>query len=488
MLGLRWVVWDGIFAQGMETLVLGPFLVAYALQFGASNLLIGILAAIPQLAQFNQIPGVYLIEKLRKRRLITVVCAGLSRPALLIMAAAAFIASPFWALTVMTIGFTIRYLLGATAGVSWNAWMRDLIPQESLGRFFANRLALTTGLGAVVSILAGLFVDAWRDQWPEGVRYAFVVLLVLAFVSGVACVFAMARIPEPRMPPTAIEFQFLTTLTRPFRDINFRRLIFFLASWNFAVNLASPFFAVYMLDRLDIDLTTVIILTTLSQFTNVLVLRQWGRIADRFSNKSVLRLAAPLFIVCIFAWTFTTMPEKHAFTVPLLVVIHALMGVATAGVTLASGNVGLKLAPKGEGASYLAASSLATAMAAALAPIIGGAFADFFAARELSLSLHWASPASDVLIEAVNLRAWDFFFLFATVLGMYSIHRLAFVREVGEAEDHIVLHEILMETRRNVRSISTVAGLKQASEFPFSLLVRTLRRRQARRRRPSDPA
>lgn len=480
MLGLRWVVRDGLFSQGMETLVIGPFLVAYALELGASNLMIGLLAAIPQLAQFNQIPGVYLIEKIRKRRLISVVTAGLSRPALLVMAAAAFIESSQAALTVLAVGFTVRYLLGAMAGVSWNAWMRDLIPQDLLGRFFANRLAMMTAFGAAVSILAGALVDLWREAWPGEVRYAFVVLLVLAFISGVICVYCIARIPEEQMPATTVEFRFLETLSRPFRDENFRRLILFLASWNFAINLAAPFFAVYLLDLLHLDLTLVIALTVLSQLTNVLVLRLWGRVADRFSNKSVLAVAAPLFILCIFAWTFTTMPDKHAFTLPLLVVIHALTGIATAGVTLASGNIGLKLAPKGEGAAYLAAASLATALAAAIAPIIGGAFADFFQARELSLTIHWVSPVSDVVIEAANLRHWDFFFLFATVLGLYSIHRLALVREVGEVDEHIVLHEILMETRRNVRAISTIAGLKQATEFPFSVLARTMRRRARR--------
>jgi len=54
------------------------------------------------------------------------------------------------------------------------------------------------------------------------------------------------------------------------------------------------------------------------------------------------------------------------------------------------------------------------------------------------------------------------------------------VREVGEVDEHIVLHEILMETRRNVRAISTIAGLKQATEFPFSVLARTMRRRARR--------
>ena len=38
----------------------------------------------------------------------------------------------------------------------------------------------------------------------------------------------------------------LSLLTTPLRDSNFRHLVLFLSSWNFAVNLAAPFFTVYM--------------------------------------------------------------------------------------------------------------------------------------------------------------------------------------------------------------------------------------------------
>jgi hypothetical protein len=40
-------------------------------------------------------------------------------------------------------------------------------------------------------------------------------------------------------------------LFAPLREGNFKRLIFFLASWNFAANLAAPFFTVYMLRSLN---------------------------------------------------------------------------------------------------------------------------------------------------------------------------------------------------------------------------------------------
>jgi MFS family permease len=293
----------------------------------------------------------------------------------------------------------------------------------------------------------------------------------------------MARMPDGAMPGKVLRLDLAALLVRPFRDENFRRLMLFLGSWNFAVNLAAPFFTVYMLTRLGMDLTTVTVLTVLSQLANALVLREWGKIADRFSNKSVLSVCAPLFILCIFAWTFTTFPDRHAMTVPLLVGLHILTGVATAGVTLASTNIGLKLAPEGEATVYLASSSLVNSIAAGLAPVIGGLCADFFVNRELSLIIQWTAPGREVSVPALSVQHWDFFFVFATIIGAYSVHRLGLVREVGEVAERQVLNELLVDAKRTVRNLSSIAGLRAVTEFPMESLRRSLRRRRRQRGR-----
>lgn len=489
LLGLPWLTRNGLAAQTMETLTIGPFLVAYALIFDASNLVIGMLAALPFLTQFVQLPAVILVEKVRQRRLTSTLFAAVSRPMHLVMAAAAFVASPAWALALITVGLTLRYGLGAVVACGWNSWIRDLVPEDVMGRYFARRLMYATAISIPLGLGAALFVDNWKAWWPEGQAYAYAVLMTVAFLGGAFSVYCMGKIPEPKMPPAGEALRLRQQLAQPFRNLNFRRLIMFLGSWNFAVNLAAPFFAVYLFKRLEFSLTMVTMLTLLSQVANILVLRQWGAIADRFSNKSVLKVSAPLFIVCIFAWTFTTLPEKHMLTIPLLIVIHIVTGIATAGVSLSTNNITLKLAPKGRAASYLVASSLVNSMAAGIAPVLGGLTVDFFISQELSLMVEWSGRGTDVVIEALNFRHWDFFFLFAALLGAYSIHRLAMVEETGEVEERIVIDEILIATRQSVKNLSSVAGLRALTEFPIELLRRELRKRKRKRRKaPAESA
>lgn len=77
--GLRAVIKDGLASQAMVTFTGGAFLVAFALKLGASNLMIGLLAAIPPLMELVQIPSIYLVEKVRNRRVISVYASASSR-------------------------------------------------------------------------------------------------------------------------------------------------------------------------------------------------------------------------------------------------------------------------------------------------------------------------------------------------------------------------------------------------------------------------
>jgi len=296
------------------------------------------------------------------------------------------------------------------------------------------------------------------------------ILFLLGTVIGMIGILFLAKTPEIKMPETDGKLEILKLIRQPFRDENFRKLMAFMCSWNFAVNLAGPFFMVYMLKRLGLSMSFIIGLSIISQIFNFLFLKLWGRYTDRFSNKSVLAISGPLFIISILAWTFTTMPEKYFLTIPLLIVIHVIMGLSSAGVSLASGNISLKLAPKGQATAYLAANTVANSIAAGIAPILGGKFADFFAGRELAWTLKYTSPTGEISLPTLNLQQWDFFFAFAFIIGLYALHRLAMIKEVGEVEEKIIAQELYTEVRTQVRTLSSVEGVKQMISFPLIIV------------------
>ncbi|RLF61147.1 MAG: MFS transporter [Thermoplasmata archaeon] len=466
--GLKAVIKDGLTSQAMITLTGGVFLVAFALKLGASNKVIGLLAGIPPLMQLIQLPSIYLVEKYRKRRTICIYASLLSRVFWLLIAFIPFIVSPEIGLIILIISLLLHTALAAISNTSWNSWMHDLIPHEQLGTFFSKRMSLTTSVGVVLYLIAGYFIDFWKGVFPEYELYAYSLLFSLGFIFGIMGVYFISTIPEPRM-----YINRKIDLLMPFKDRNFKNLMVFLASWNFAVNLAAPFFTVYMIKRLNLGISLIISLTVLSQIVNVLFFGIWGKLSDKFSNKSVLSVSGPLFMTCIFMWTFTTLPEKYVLTFPLLVVIHILMGISMAGVTLASRNISIKLAPKGQSTSYLAVSSIVNSIAAGIAPIIGGHFADFFAGYEFSMLIRWKSPNGEVIFHTLDFQQWDFFFFFAFLIGLYSIYRLSMVKEAGDVGEKVIIHELIYE----MRNLSSVGGLRRMIQFPF-LMMECLKRKR----------
>lgn len=472
--GLKNVIMDGLTTQAIATLTGGIFLVAFALKLGASNLIIGILAAIPPLGQLIQIPAIYIVEKYRVRREICIVSTAVSRSFWLLIALIPFLVLIINPMTLLIIALTINAAFSAIGGCSWNSWMRDLVPVDRMGSFFGKRMIYASIVGIFFSLAAGIFIDYWKQLYPENELYAYSYIFFAGFLTGMLGLYFLSQTPEPRIVIMQEKINFARLLMQPFKDTNFKNLIIFLGSWNFAVNLAAPFFTVYMLMRLKLDMSTIILLMLLNQVVSIAFLHLWGKYSDRFSNKSILSINGPLFIGCILAWTFTARPDTYSLTMPLLVVIHILMGISTAGITLSSGNIGLKLAPKGQATSYLAASSFVNSLAAGIAPVLGGLFADFFADRKLLMKIVWESPGRILDIQPLYFQSWDFFFLLAFLIGFYSIHRLALVKEVGEVEEKIVINELMSEVRRDMRSFSTASGLRSTIQFPFSVLRSTI--------------
>ena len=466
----RMLVGDGMCVMAMVTLQGGVFLTAFALALGASNYEIGLLTTIVFASQFMQVAGLGLLRWWPKRRAWVVLLCALSRlqwvfiiliPVLFLDRGVTFLLQ--WLL--------VAALIGAMAGPAWNSLMRDIVPERVRGRFFARRLAWGTGLALVCTLLGGAAIDWWKSAFPDRVPHGYSALFAVGLLFGLASLWAVARLPETAMPKRHDD-SVAGQLLAPLKDTNFRHLLWFIAIWSFAVNMAAPFFAVYMLKRIGLPVFLVTLFVVLSQLSNILFLNVWGRLADRFSNKPVLGLSGFLFLLGVLAWSFTTMPERYVLTVPILAGIHILSGMSVAGVSIASGNIALKLSPEGKAHGYMTVFGLAASATGAFAPIVGGVLADFFAQRHLSLTLNWTSPGEQLQMYAVDLKALDFVFALAFLIGLYSLHRLGRVTEEGETTGKAVADELLAEMAMPLRAVSSVAGIRRLAYLPLAALRR----------------
>jgi Na+/melibiose symporter-like transporter len=89
------------------------------------------------------------------------------------------------------------------------------------------------------------------------------------------------------------------------KDSNFLMFILYFSVWTFAVNLSAPFFNIYLLKNLSLDVSLVTIYSSLSSGANLLLLMFWGRLADRWGNRPLLIAVGLVVVVTPLLWLGT---------------------------------------------------------------------------------------------------------------------------------------------------------------------------------------
>jgi MFS family permease len=455
--GMKHVIQEGLTAEAVTTLTGGAFLVAMALKLGASNFQIGILASLPTVSNIFQLVAIYFIQKYQNRRLIAAASAFLARVPLVMVAALPFLFSAGTSLVLLIALLFTHFFFASITNLSWNSWMKDLIPEGKLGSYFSQRSRLIQVVNVTLSLAAALALDYIKDFYPQNEMAIYAAMFLVASIIGFVGVYLFAKTPEPQME-LAEKVNVFSFYKKPLKDLNFRNFIVFNSFWAFATNLAIPFFSVYLMTVLEIKLSYIIALNILSQVSSILLIKKWGSFCDKYSNKTIMSFCAPLYIISILIWPFTTMPQSHLLTIPMLVAIFILMGIANAGINLALANIAYKLTPKSDTVTYLSTRSMITAFFTAIAPIIGGLFADFFSTKELSWNIQFKDVDGLVNIPFINLEGWDFFFVIGAILAILSIRKLSLISEEGEISKGIMVKEMKLAIKRKTKVKAMAMG------------------------------
>jgi MFS family permease len=476
------LVLDASFASLTSALSGGVVLVAYALAIGAGPMAIGILSAIPFIAQAAQLPAIALVERVRQRKLIGVVSITAARIVILMTAALPFVPSHRWQLVGLVAAQIAIGTLNSFGSCAVNSWFQQLVQPERLGHFFARRLVWGTAMACVGVLVVGQLAEL------EGTGHAlapFALAFAGAGLAGLASSWFLARAPEPQMAAHQGRRRVAAQLRQPFADPNFRRVAVFVAAWSAVSNLAAPFLTVYLLKQLRLPVGTVTGLWVTSQVATALTLFLWGRLSDRLSNKAILAVALPTYLLATIGLVFSDAPSDPSARLALLTGLHAVMGAASGGIGLAVGNLGLKLAPHGEATPHLAVLALMSAAFGGAAPLVAGAVAEWFAPRELTLLLQWESPSGHVDLAVFDLAHWEFLFAISALAGIYVMHALSRVREGPDISERRVIQEFGLEAvRLSSSQLSSIGGLV-ATLFPFGRLLERHRRRPRSRGAPA---
>lgn len=407
--------------------------------FPMPKVMIGLISAMPFFGNFLQIFVAPLLVKWKPPKTLTVVAAschlvswvafGVLLPLVprdnLPLAARLFIA---W--------FLLSSCFAAVAGVSWNAWIQEWVPDRLRGKFFGRRNGTLQ-----ISTLTFMLVAGWVLA-----RWNYSILAFQVIVAGAVFMRVFSLRWQWQSPTRPLRHAVVPQL--PIREqlrvvLRARSLLVFIgfgAVWSFAANCFGPFYHVFMFEQLDFTAFDVGIFLTLSQLGGALSLPAWGRLLDRFGNKSVMTFSLILWQAQYLVWCFIT-PQNNVW----LYAMWTWAGMTSAGFVLGQFTILLRLIPAQAKSLAIGINLAATSMVAAIAPIIGG----WVLTRALSHT-----------DNALTVYHWCF--LVQPVLALLGCMLLLRVHEPQASPLTMVFGAM-----RNIRTLSGVLGLDFLVNYTF---------------------
>lgn len=184
------------------------------------------------------------------------------------------------------------------------SWIGDIVPENERGKYFALRNKVIGWTGVAIFLIGGLILYYFEKKpYVLGIYSAiFLLSIVLRFYS----VYQVRHIFSPSFKlKKDYYFSFWSFIKR---YDNFGKFTVFNALFNFAVMVASPFFAVYMLNDLHFNLLTFTIVSLSSTVFYLLLTPLAGKFSDRYGNLKLLYIAGFAFPITPILWLFLTNP------------------------------------------------------------------------------------------------------------------------------------------------------------------------------------
>ena len=358
---------EGVAAEVVGACLGGAVLTGWALHLGMTVKLIGLIGALPVVAQIFQALGAYLTARFGHRR-TAIVAVALSRQAFLpLVLLPALPLGPDGRRVVLLAAAGAHHGLGIVANNAWTVWMGEMVPARLRGRYFGRRTALCTIAGGGCALAAGLALD--RGQRAAMAGPVLQALAAAASIAGACSVVLMAR--QHAAPRREQRTLGTAAMLAPLRDPQAQRLVAYEVAWNAACGLSAPFFGLYLLR----DLQTGYALLA-AQGAGVAAARfagasAWGRAVDRVGARRVLVVCTAGLAFAPLAWIASGPGRLWP-----LAVDAAIGGVLFGGHTVASFAMPLSVAPRRDRSFFLAAIAMAGGVAFAATSAVGCALVD----------------------------------------------------------------------------------------------------------------
>ncbi len=356
------------YVLAMSFVSLLTILPAFVREFTLSNFIIGMIPAISVIGWLlPQILAARYVERLsRKKKFILIVGTGERMPWLFV-ALAVFLTPTSFHLVSFFAFYSIFCLSGGINTPAWLDMIGKIIPERKRGLFFGISSLIGNGIGVLGALLAGYLLETFA--FPGN----YVACFMFAFVFTALSLGAVALTREPAYPvvkePSTLKnyFSQLVVITKSNRNY----LLFLIAAAIISFSgMASGFFTVHAIGRLNLSGGEIGRFTAISLFFQTVTNPLWGYWGDRSGHKRVMESGALCAILSALVAAF-------ASSTVIFYAVFALTGASLSAFAIARLIV-LEFSEPQERPTYIGLANTFRAPFAAFAPILGGILGDLF--------------------------------------------------------------------------------------------------------------
>ena len=313
----------GVLTTGFTQEFFTPFI----LFLGATARHVGILnGTINMVSACVQLFSAEMVEKCGSRKkMVSVFILAQLAALFAIVALTAAGRMHYWTFIVLAVVFVTA---GTVFHPAWLSFLCDLVGDNKRGTYFGWR-SRNLGLLSVAGMITGGII--LYNMEHKNLVYGFCLLFGLGFFMRLLSFLSLRRMQEPPLAYNKEDvFTFLQFFLR-LKKSNFAKFVLFVSAMNFSVNLAAPYFAVFMLKDLSFDYLTYSAVTFIAPLTLFLSVRRWGQHADKVGSLKVLQLTSRCFPLIPLLWIVGQTPWY-------LLMVETFAGFLWAGFNLCAAN------------------------------------------------------------------------------------------------------------------------------------------------------
>jgi MFS family permease len=341
----------------------------FSLNLGADDLFLGLLTCSVWAGAPFLLAGLPLMRRFGKRRIL-VFWAGIM-PAI---CTAAMAITPFaghyqWLtnrriLILLLVASLMRSVSDNIGAAGWFPVLHDNVPSRITGKFFGIFRMYWQFSGLLATLLIAWFLGSDPAWWKFSVVFVFG---QFCFIAKIHFLRQLKEKPIPSQtenPPHPLKVLY--------QAITIRKSRYFLAYillYNIAVFMPLPFQIKY-LNELGYSDGYIIAANSMIGIGALLSLRFWGKLADRFGNRSVFTISHIGMMITLLGWLLV---DNNAFSAVFVFILYVFWSIFQSANGIAQIRYMFHSVPEHD-QSHMVIINVFISLSVALAPLSGGLF------------------------------------------------------------------------------------------------------------------